>query len=419
MNFGTIESQEVQQQVLPDRLPDSDSIWLRQDDQTAKTLTDVESESQQEVEKQLMEIEDQLEKEQQLAMEIEKDMEKQFEIDMEKAKLESMELEKQKELEVQREKEKAMELEKELEMQREKEKAMEFEKELEMQREKEKAMEFEKELEEEMERQFENDMEKAKQASMEVENEQGKKTSEFPIKRDLEDEHFNRLYRAHHGRLLKMDAVEFAKAKKQMQIHPKFVEFLVSFDCPHDEVDLMASWGLWCEHKGVVKVEEPIPPTFERHTTKENTNNFFDPNTYKVTEDGYGDGLPSPEKPGEHGDGPGAELPPKSESEEDPKIALLTAGDQRKLRASRKEENAEKRTRMTKKGPEKSSKSDVPAEKEKKRPVEELEEPKENDINKRRKSVQLVEKDRQEEFKKNLKLSFNQVFCLGKASMYF
>ena len=518
MNFGTIlESQEVERQVLPDRLPDSDSIWSRQDDGTAKTLSDGESEGHQ-VDKTLMEIEEELEKEQELAMEIEKDMEKQFENDMEKAKQESMELEKQREkekamemekelekqrenekamelkkLEKQREKEKAMEMEKELEQrekamelkklenqrekekamemekelekqrekekamelkklekqrekekamemekelekqrekamelkklekQREKEKAMELEKELEKQREKEKAMELEKELAEEMEKQFEHDMEVAKQASMEVEVEKKQQLMicDFPVKRSFQEERFNKLYRAIHGRILKMDAVETPKAKKQMQIHPKFLEFLMHFDCPYDEVDLMASWDLWCEHNGVVKVDEPIPPTVERHTTKENINKFFDPKTYKATE---GDGLPTPEKPAEHGGGPGAELPPKSESVEDEKFALLTAADQRRLRTSRKDENAEKKTRHTKKGPPKSSASAVPAEKEKKRPVEveeqEQEEPKEND-NKRRKSAQLVDKDRQEEFKKNLKLSFNQVFCLGKAYVFF
>lgn len=282
-------------------------------------------------------------------------------------------------------------------------------------------MELGKELAEEMEKQFEHDMEVAKQASMEVEVEKKQQLMicDFPVKRSFQDERFNKLYRAIHGRVLKMDAVETAKAKKQMQIHPKFLEFLMHFDCPYDEVDLMASWDLWCEHNGVVKVDEPIPPTVERHTTKENINKFFDPKTYKATE---GDGLPTPEKPAEHGGGPGAELPPKSESVEDEKFALLTAADQRRLRTSRKDENAEKKTRHTKKGPPKSSASAVPAEKEKKRPVEveeqEQEEPKEND-NKRRKSAQLVDKDRQEEFKKNLKLSFNQVFCLGKAYVFF
>ena len=60
MNFGTIlESQEVERQVLPDRLPDSDSIWSRQDDGTAKTLSDGESEGHQ-VDKTLMEIEEEI-----------------------------------------------------------------------------------------------------------------------------------------------------------------------------------------------------------------------------------------------------------------------------------------------------------------------------------------------------------------------
>ena len=522
MNFGTIESQEVQQLVLPDRLPDSDSIWSRQDGGAAPTLFDEESSSQQ-VEKALMEIEEELEKEQELAMEMQKAMETQFEQDVEKAKQASMEVEKakamelemelekqraiakamelEKELEKQREKEKAMELEKDLEKQREKEKkAMELEKELEKQREKEKAMELEKqqqkekamelekqrekekamelekqrekdkamelekqrekekamelekqqqkekamelekqrlkekamelekqrekekamvlekELEKEIEKQFEKDMEKAKQASMEMQNEQPK-TGEFTIQRDLEDEDFNRQYRAYHGRLLKMDAVAFAKAQRQMQIHPRFVEFLVCLQEVYDEVDLMAAWELWCEHNGVVRVEEPKPPPFERHTTKENIDKFFDPKTYKVIEDGYADGAASPEKLGEHRDG---ELPPKSESLENDQFALLTAADQRKLRSSRKEENAEKRTRLTKKGP--ADRSTSAAHAGKKRPVEEEEEDdpnKENEGNKKRKSAQLVEKERQEEFKKNLKLSFNEVFSLGEASMCF
>ena len=76
---------------------------------------------------------------------------------------------------------------------------------------------------------------------------------------------------------------------------------------------------------------------------------------------------------------------------------------------------------MTKKGPAERSTSAAHAGK--KRPVEEEEEEddpnKESEGNKKRKSTQLVEKDRQEEFKKNLKLSFNEVFSLGEASMCF
>ena len=59
--------------------------------------------------------------------------------------------------------------------------------------------------------------------------------------------------KAVHERMMKMDEVEFAKAMKAAQQHPRFCDFLMSvpFDKANTEVEFLVLWELWCKYFGV------------------------------------------------------------------------------------------------------------------------------------------------------------------------
>ena len=144
-----------------------------------------------------------------------------------------------------------------------------------------------------------------------------------------------------------MDDVETLRAKTTAQQHPRFLQFMIEMkEYMTDETDCLVLWDVWCTFYELSlqgkSVHEIVSTPVERHTTKENINKFFSPDTYRKKKKNAQDQVAAAgttETSPEHPEHPCPTTPKDSEL---PEVPLLTAAAQRRLGAEKAESSKRK-----------------------------------------------------------------------------